>query len=522
MSIIPSTRKPPVRQPKPVRRGAWASDARLFRDVSWEASGRSSSSSSSLQRSAGAPLAVSSNRPARRGADSSGGKRRRRPLSASYATSNRNAGRQRRQRRPQSARLRPVDDGDAVGVELSAESLHVAREAAPAWSSPGRTRGASQLQRPNSADASIHWLHSLSLASAATRPSSAAARLESSDGAARPKRVWDAYNIYCPRQTIDTEEEKQVEEEEETDPWTDRHHQAATVVQCAYRRRLAVREAGARRVAKKRDLGATVIQAYSRGWLWRLRLLGIRDAVQHIQRIFRGYLGRRVALEAAAQRAAELAAIVYVPPPWGVKETEVLMMLCERDGCSSWARKALQLGGRRKAQDLQARYFWVLRQQKEEEEAEEAAAEAVREAAAAEEAEARAEQHRIRAAEKAERKRVAAAKRFGAGGVGQGRKAVWAVGDTHNASVAYKLDEEAKREAEEGAILEVLLRMLQGEKTLFGQKMGSADSAFKILVREHHKRPLLHLFGRDPERRVACGRTRTALVSWTCRNLLKA
>ena len=75
------------------------------------------------------------------------------------------------------------------------------------------------------------------------------------------------------------------------------------------------------------------------------------------------------------------------------------------------------------------------------------------------------------------------AKRFGAGGVGQGRKAVWAVGDTHNASVAYKLDEEAKREAEEGAILEVLLRMLQGEKTLFGQKMGSADSAFKILLR---------------------------------------
>ena len=205
---------------------------------------------------------------------------------------------------------------------------------------------ASPPKRLNSADASIHWLHSLSLASAATRPSSAAARLESSDGAARPKRVWDAYNIYCPRQTIDTEEEEQVEEEE-TDPWTDRHHEAATVVQCAYRRRLAVREAGARRVAKKRDLGATVIQAYSRGWLWRLCLLGIRDAVQHIQRIFRGYLGRRVALEAAAQRAAELAAIVYVPPPWGVKETEVLMMLCVRLPWRLSGATSGSLGGRR-------------------------------------------------------------------------------------------------------------------------------------------------------------------------------
>ena len=43
------------------------------------------------------------------------------------------------------------------------------------------------------------------------------------------------------------------------------------------------------------------------------------------------------------------------------------------------------------------------------------------------------------------------------------------------------MSEEAKREAAEGAILEVLLRMLKGEKTLYGQKMGSAQEAFKVL-----------------------------------------
>jgi hypothetical protein len=106
-------------------------------------------------------------------------------------------------------------------------------------------------------------------------------------------------------------------------------------------------------------------------------------------------MGRRKAADEAAAAAAALAAIPYVAPPWGAKETQVLMMLCEREGLGSWARKALQLGGRRTAEDLNTRYFWVLRQRKEADEKKEAEEEAVRAADALVEAEAKAERSRL-------------------------------------------------------------------------------------------------------------------------------
>lgn len=492
-----------TRPPRPIPRRAWASEATVFRDVSWEASATALAASAS----------VTTNRLARGGGGSrqKGGKggraaqpqqpvqlreqrRRQRPLSASYATSNRSAGLQKRQqlRRPQSAgaaRSRAVvpavarpQSAGAARQEITAEKgegededATDRREFSGLGRSPTRTRNA-RARRPNSANASIRWLQPLASAGSCVRPASAAGRMQGST-----RRVWDGYNIYCPRpdpmESDDGEEEALLQAKLLSQTRND----SAIVIQCAYRVHLALRIFTRKRWGADQDRAACKIQAQSRGWLTRRHHMMAVLAATQIQALWRGHTGRNRAKDAAEQAAAEIAARPYVPPPWGQKETEVLMMLCEREGLGSWTRKALQLGGRRTAEELNDRYFWVLRQRKVAEEEKAAVAETKRKEEAAAAAEEKAERIRLRKERAAEAQRAAAAKRFSAGGASNDRRAVWATGDTHNSAVAYKLSEEAKREAAEGAILEVLLRMLKGEKTLYGQKMGSAAEAFKVL-----------------------------------------
>jgi len=337
------------------------------------------------------------------------------------------------------------------------------------------------------------------------------------EGSSYQRRAWQGYNIYCPRPdyAAEAEESKMMMEQEAAMAAAAEkaaRNAAATRIQCGWRIRLAKRTVREQRQFVKEDRAACKLQASGRGWLTRKRRKAETKAAERIQCIWRGHMGRRKAADEAAAAAAALAAIPYVAPPWGAKETQVLMMLCEREGLGSWARKALQLGGRRTAEDLNTRYFWVLRQRKEADEKKEAEEEAVRAADALVEAEAKAERSRLvrswshslaslfvrffwthsrsilaqskqqRKEHAEEKKREAAEARFASGGAGSNdRRAVWQTGDTHNSIVAYKMSEEAKREAAEGAILEVLLRMLKGEKTLYGQKMGSAQEAFKVL-----------------------------------------
>ena len=294
--------------------------------------------------------------------------------------------------------------------------------------------------------------------------------------------MWDGYNIYCPRpDPVESDDGEEQAALMQAKLLSQARNGSAIVIQCAYRIHLAVRTVAQRRQLAAENLAARKLQAQSRGWLTRRRRKTEGLAAIQLQALWRGHAGRRKAKEAAKKAAADVAARPFVPPPWGQKETEVLMMLCEREGLGSWTRKALQLGGRRTAEELNDRYFWVLRQRKvaDEKIAAQADAKRLEEAAAA--AEEKAERARLRKERAAEARRTAAAQRFSAGGASNDRRAVWATGDTHNSVVAYRLSEEAKREAAEGAILEVLLRMLKGEKTLYGQKMGSAAEAFKLL-----------------------------------------
>lgn len=501
----PTRSKPPRR----VRRG-WESEASVYRDVSFEATGASAVLSASKS--------VTGNRPAAGPRGSTASKRRkqptpaqqlharRRPLSAQYETSNRSAGLQqvRPLRRPQSAGpSRPRSAGPARSAEelavaparpQSAGAVRAeASEGARAYSSvaedgdgeqpvaesqsysglrtsPIRTRAS----RPNSASASIRWLQPLDgrwdgTDYSRTRPASAGGRME---GSSYQRRAWQGYNIYSWRPDYAAEaeaSERMLAEESAMAAAAERtaRHGAAMRIQCAWCIHLAYRTVFERRQFVTENRAACKLQASARGWLTRKRRHEQIKAAELIQRMWRGHAGRRRAADKAAAAAAALAAMPYVAPPWGAKETEVLMMLCEREGLGSWARKALQLGGRRTAEDLNTRYFWVLRQKNVAEEKKEAEAERVRVHEALVEAEAKTERSRLRKEHAKEKKREPASARFAAGGAGSnGRKAVWQTGDTNNSIVAYKMSEEAKREAAEGAILEVLLRMLKGEKTL--------------------------------------------------------
>jgi hypothetical protein len=502
-SVVPTMGRPPrQRKPKTVRR-AWTSDASVYRDVSWEASGSvlAASSSVATNRLAGGAkrTATKSHTPAQQQLQQQEHSRRPRPLSASYATSNRSAGLQKRQPlcrpasagpggRPRSAGpirtaaptvARPQSAGPlrTESAEEGAEDGDAATssEFSGLGVSPTRTRDA-RARRPNSASASIRWLQPLDSSLSRARPASAAGRMQGSS-----RRAWNGYNIWCPRpdpvESDDGEEEAAIQAQLVSVA----RNEAAKAIQCAYRIHLARLTVAHRRQHVTEDRAATKLQARGRGWLARKHRKMEEYAALRIQAVWRGHAGRKKAAAAAEEAAAALAAIPYVPPPWGQKETEVLMMLCEREGLGSWTRKALQLGGRRTAEELNDRYFWVLRQRKHVQEEKEAEEEAVRQAEAAVIAEEKAERSRVRKERAAQAKRAAAAKRFSAGGPSNDRRAVWATGDSHNSAVAYKMSEDAKREAAEGAILEVLLRMLKGEKTLYGQKMGSAAEAFKLL-----------------------------------------
>ena len=506
-SLVPTTRPP--RQARNVHR-AWASEG-VFRDVAWESSATALAASKSVTANR---LSVDGNRAGKCGraprryprphqpAQLLEQRRRQRPLSASYATSNRAAGVQKRQspRRPQSAD--PArSDADAPGVARpqsagalrqemtvgysqdaavepndASELRHAGDDVRGFGRSPIRTRDA-RARRPNSANASIRWLQPLASAGSAVRPASAAGRMQ---GGAR--RVWDGYNIYCPRpDPVGSDDGEEQAALMQAQLLSQARNGSTIVIQCAYRIHLALRTVAQRRQLAAQNRAARKLQAQSRGWLTRRRRKMEGLAAIRLQALWRGHAGRRKAKDAADKAAAEVAAKPFVPPPWGQKETEVLMMLCEREGLGSWTRKALQLGGRRTAEELNHRYFWVLRQRKVADEKIAAQAEAKRQEEAAVAAEEKSQRARLRKERAAEAKRSAAAKRFSAGGASNDRRAVWATGDTHNNAVAYKLSEEAKREAAEGAILEVLLRMLKGEKTLYGQKMGSAAEAFKLL-----------------------------------------
>lgn len=393
--------------------------------------------------------------------------------------------------RPQSAKVFQhemlTDDSEDEGTSVFGELINtnesvedndaaVSHEFSGLGRSPIRTRSARNL-RPNSANASIRWLQPLTSAGSSTRPASAAGRMQGST-----RRVWDGYNIYCPRPDpveSDGGEDQALAHAQQV--LTQARDDSATTIQCAYRIHLALRATAHRRRIVADNCAACKMQAQCRGWLTRkLRKLEVL-AAERIQALWRGHIVRKRAKIAAEEAAAEAAAKPYVPPPWGKKETELLMMLCEREGLGCWTRKTLQLGGRRTAEELNTRYFWVLRQRKLAEENKAAEAEAVRQQEAAAAAEERAEMVRLRKERVAKAKQAAAAKRFNAGGASNDRRQVWATGDTHNSAVAYKMSEEAKREAAEGAILEVLLRMLKGEKTLYGHKMGSAAEAFRLL-----------------------------------------
>eukprot|EP01043_Picozoa_sp_COSAG02_P069918 COSAG02_NODE_12185_length_1583_cov_1.640836_1_plen_432_part_10 len=432
----------------------------MFRDVSWEASATALAASAS----------VTTNRIDGGGGGSKVGKagratqpqqpvglqeRRQRPLSASYATSNRSAGLQRRQqlRRPQSAGPARSSTGvSAVARPRSAGALRQEMVAGNGESedgdedaaglsdtvwfsglgrSPTRTRSA-RARRPNSANASIRWLQPLASADSGVRPASAAGRMQGGT-----RRVWDGFNIYCPRpdpvESDDGEEEAMLQAKR----LTQARNGSAIAIQCAYRIHLALRTVSRRRRNAAEDRAASKIQAQGRGWLMRRHRFVEVLAATRIQALWRGHAGRKRAKDVTEQAAAEVAARPYVPPPWGQKETEVLMMLCEREGLGSWTRKALQLGGRRTAEDLNDRYFWVLRQRNVAEEEKAAVEEAKRQEEAAAAAEEKAERIRLRKERAAEAKRAAAAKRFSAGGTSNERRAVWATGDTHNSAVAY-------------------------------------------------------------------------------------
>ena len=284
--LVPSARLPPSRSvPRSVRR-AWTSEASVYRDVSWEASATALSASASAttnrigggaQRSRKGGHGAKSRQPSQLQDQ----RRRQRPLSASYATSNRAAGVQRRQqlRRPQSAG--PARSGAAAPAVARPQSAGPMRQDAAADSSeedenavethefsglgqsPIRTRSA-RARRPNSANASIRWLQPLASAGSSVRPASAAGRMQGGS-----RRVWDGYNIYCPRpdpiESDDGEEEALVQEQLRIQA----RNESAIAIQCAYRIHLALRTVAQRRRRASEDRAACKLQAQSRGWLMR-------------------------------------------------------------------------------------------------------------------------------------------------------------------------------------------------------------------------------------------------------------
>ena len=299
----------------------------------------------------------------------------------------------------------------------------------------------------------------------------------------RPLR-WDGCNIYVPRPAA------------RASAWPDeaataQEHQrvmrlkiyASIVIQCAQRQRSARAQARRRR---RHCASAVIIQAYGRGYSTRSWMRLRKLSAVRIQAWYRGTLGRRQACTASASQLTSGPPRTFTPPPWTRDETDMLMALVEREGASRWARKALQLGGRRKGEHLCSRYFWVMKNRQLA-----AVAQAEQEAAesAAQEAEARAKREEVRSERRRvqrEKAKAAEARRWAhSAGLSNDRKAVWSIdSSSHNGSQTYTLEQAARHEAEEAAILEVLLRMLQGEKTLYGQKMGSAAAAFAILDKD--------------------------------------
>eukprot|EP01047_Picozoa_sp_COSAG01_P057191 COSAG01_NODE_6581_length_3595_cov_68.188215_2_plen_901_part_00 len=264
----------------------------------------------------------------------------------------------------------------------------------------------------------------------------------------------------------------------------ERAHVAATTIQCAQRRHASYRERD-RRQARRRHMAATRIQAHGRGYVCRAWLRARHLAAARVQARHRSCVEQQRLDELRAANQA-LVPQESDPPPWSEAESEMLMWLVEREGASRWARKALQLGGRRKGENLCTQYFKVLRERAEEQAVQEQQEQAKREEiAAVAEAEKQAKREQRQQARIQEAQAAEARKWAGAAAMENKRKALWEVdATTHNGSHAYRLAAEAKREAEEAAILEVLSRTLSGHKTLFGQKMGSAKAAFAILDRD--------------------------------------